>query len=137
MICAVLPLIGCMTDGQRPVGDGTLTGFISEVAKPGSIQEARNRTDDAKCREYGFRPGTGPYGNCRIQMEQIRSREDTVERNRQRDRDDSLGNKVYSGSECVGPVIMGRCDGSTIPNAAYHPTCHGDWLNGHCTGPIF
>jgi hypothetical protein len=47
------------------------------------------------------------------------------------------GGKVYDPSECIGPVIMGRCHGSILPNKAYHPTCHGTWLNGHCTGPMF
>lgn len=47
------------------------------------------------------------------------------------------GGKVYSEDECIGPVIMGRCHGSILPNMAYHPTCHGTWLNGQCTGPMF
>jgi hypothetical protein len=29
--------------------------------------------DDAKCQGYGFKPGTEPYGNCRLQVEQIRA----------------------------------------------------------------
>ncbi len=73
VLVASLLLAGCMTDGRQPIGNGTLTGLVSEVAKPGSIQEARNRADDTKCREYGFKPGTEPYGNCRVQMEQIRA----------------------------------------------------------------
>ena len=47
------------------------------------------------------------------------------------------GGKVYDPSECVGPAIMGRCQGMIVPNKAYHPTCHGTWLNGECTGPMF
>jgi hypothetical protein len=47
------------------------------------------------------------------------------------------GGKVYDPSECIGPVIMGRCHGQILPNKAYHPTCYGSWLNGHCTGPMF
>jgi hypothetical protein len=73
VICAGLALAGCNVTEGRPVGDGTITGFVSEITKPGSIQEARNRADDNKCREYGFKPGTDPYGNCRVQMEQIRA----------------------------------------------------------------
>jgi hypothetical protein len=45
--------------------------------------------------------------------------------------------KVYSADECIGPVIMGRCQGTILPNKAYHPTCYGTWLNGECTGPMF
>jgi hypothetical protein len=29
--------------------------------------------DDAKCRDYGFTPGTEGYGNCRLQLDQIRA----------------------------------------------------------------
>jgi hypothetical protein len=47
------------------------------------------------------------------------------------------GGKVYDPSECTGPVIMGRCKGTILPNKAYHPTCYGTWLNGTCTGPMF
>jgi hypothetical protein len=47
------------------------------------------------------------------------------------------GGKVYDGSECIGPVIMGRCEGTILPKKAYHPTCYGTWLNGKCTGPMF
>jgi hypothetical protein len=47
------------------------------------------------------------------------------------------GGKVYDPSECIGPVIMGRCKGTILLNKAYHPTCYGTWLNGTCTGPIF
>ena len=36
-------------------------------------QVALQSADDAKCREYGFKPGTEAYGNCRLQLEQIRA----------------------------------------------------------------
>lgn len=44
--------------------------------------------------------------------------------------------KVYSESECIGPVIMGRCQGSILPQSAYHPTCHGAWINGQRDYPL-
>lgn len=47
------------------------------------------------------------------------------------------GQKVYNASECIGPIIMGVCQGSILPNQAYHPTCYGQMLNGNCTGPMF
>lgn len=69
-----LALAGCnSTEGRPPIGDGTIRGFVSEVTRPGSLQEARNNADDTKCRDYGFKPGTDAYGNCRVQMEQIRA----------------------------------------------------------------
>ena len=46
-------------------------------------------------------------------------------------------NVVYDASECTGPVIMGECHGGIIPKSAHHPTCHGEMLNGQCTGPMF
>lgn len=45
--------------------------------------------------------------------------------------------RVYDADECIGPVVAGRCHGSVLPNKAYHPTCHGQWVNGQCTGPLF
>jgi hypothetical protein len=48
-----------------------------------------------------------------------------------------FGQTVYNASECVGPVIMGVCHGSILPNQATHPTCYGQMLNGQCTGPMF
>jgi hypothetical protein len=47
------------------------------------------------------------------------------------------GQKVFNASECIGPIIMGVCQGSILPNQAYHPTCYGQMLNGNCTGPMF
>jgi hypothetical protein len=45
--------------------------------------------------------------------------------------------KVYSRSECLGPIVNGRCHGAILPNQAHHPRCHGQWVNGQCTGPVF
>ena len=45
--------------------------------------------------------------------------------------------KIYDSSECIGPIIMGVCHGAILPKQAYHPTCHGTWLNNQCTGPMF
>ena len=45
--------------------------------------------------------------------------------------------QVYRRSECIGPVIMGECKGTILPDSPYHPTCHGTMLNGICTGPMF
>jgi len=42
---------------------------------------------------------------------------------------------VYDASQCVGPIIMGECHGSTI--GPPRKTCHGTMINGQCTGPMF
>ncbi|HEX4183965.1 MAG TPA: hypothetical protein VHY34_11975 [Caulobacteraceae bacterium] len=47
------------------------------------------------------------------------------------------GVRVYNESQCIGAVVNGQCHGSIMPDAAYHPTCHGEMLNGMCTGPMF
>lgn len=47
------------------------------------------------------------------------------------------GQPVYDASECVGPIVMGECQGQIVPNSAYHPKCYGQMLNGVCTGPMF
>jgi hypothetical protein len=44
---------------------------------------------------------------------------------------------VYSPSECVGPIVAGVCHGAILPNQATHPVCHGQMVNGTCTGPMF
>ena len=45
--------------------------------------------------------------------------------------------RVYSPDECIGAIIMGECKGSILEHGGYHPTCHGQMLNGQCTGPMF
>ncbi len=49
----------------------------------------------------------------------------------------SDGVRVYSPSQCIGAVVMGVCHGSIMPNGSQPMTCHGQMLNGQCTGPMF
>lgn len=73
---ALLALCGCSStaqDGTPIATDGTLTGHLRELSAPGSTYKLRQRVDDEKCREFGFKPGTEGYGNCRLQIEQIRA----------------------------------------------------------------
>jgi hypothetical protein len=75
-VCLGLALAGCnatTNDGTPIVRDGTLTGFIREAASPGATYKMRAAADDAKCIQLGFRPGTDTYGNCRLQLEQVRA----------------------------------------------------------------
>jgi hypothetical protein len=46
------------------------------------------------------------------------------------------GVQVYSASQCIGAVVMGVCHGAIAPGASVQ-TCHGQMLNGQCTGPMF
>jgi hypothetical protein len=58
--------------------------------------------------------------------------------NVERNRDSSVyDNKVYREDECIGAVIMGKCQGSVIDKGGYPATCNGEWINGMCTGPMF
>lgn len=68
-----LILTGCVSTGGEPPRRGTITGFLTEVAQPGAIQQAESAIDDKKCREFGFQPGTDVYGQCRLKLEQIRA----------------------------------------------------------------
>ena len=45
------------------------------------------------------------------------------------------GTAVYSAGQCIGPVIMGVCQGSIVGVPAAR--CYGTMLNGQCTGPMF
>jgi hypothetical protein len=49
----------------------------------------------------------------------------------------SYGAPVYSGSECTGSVIMGRCTGAVIPSSSSRERCYGSVVNGNCIGPQF
>ena len=74
LLCLGLTLTGC---GQRYPGgfvggEGSLIGRIEDAQRPGERQAAQKAADDAKCREFGFKPGTEAYGNCRLQIEQTR-----------------------------------------------------------------
>ena len=73
-LATVLALGACKTsDGTPIIVDGSLTGIIREAANPGATHRERQATDDAKCRELHFKPGTEAYGNCRLQLEHMRT----------------------------------------------------------------
>jgi len=136
MTCLVIAISGCASDKRWLPPGGGLYGRSTE------------QVDDTKCRELGFKPGSEAYGNCRLKLEEVRAIKQAAVRKRQREDNIAVagpqvlvqpraGRKVYSRDECVGPVVMGQCKGTILPKKAYHPTCHGDWLNGQCTGPMF
>jgi hypothetical protein len=130
-LCMGLLLTGCASASRQSLRGA----FTSEGA--------RSSLDDQKCREYGYQRGTDAYANCRLKLEDIRASDGAtseVDRVRPAVSEPATvagDRKVYEASECIGPVIMGECKGSILPNKAYHPTCHGEWLNGQCTGPMF
>jgi hypothetical protein len=104
---------------------------------------------DAVCYMRGFEFGTAHHEQCvyEVKMEEGTGNPSTATSRAPRPGGNrpppaimgrvEQGAKVYDPSECIGPVIMGRCQGQILPNKAYHPTCYGAWLNGRCTGPMF
>ena len=47
------------------------------------------------------------------------------------------GTPVYPESSCIGAVVNGVCQGK-IPDTDPKPKgCHGEMINGRCTGPMF
>jgi hypothetical protein len=149
-----LALVGCGTtllsrSQREPVESGCVpAGQVHPLWRASA--EVQRCIDDRKCRQLGFTPGTEGFGNCRLQLEQIQATRaaaaaaDDAANEVRRARNTTPGSttldggrKVYDASECIGPVIMGECKGSILPNQADHPTCHGAWINGQCTGPMF
>lgn len=104
---------------------------------------------DAVCYMRGFEFGTAHHEQCvyEVKMEEGTGNSATATSRASRPAGNrpppaimgrvEQGGKVYDPSECIGPVIMGRCQGQILPNKAYHPTCYGGWLNGRCMGPMF
>ena len=53
-----------------------LVAILLVCSKPSPAQarfEASTRTDDAKCRQLGYKRGTEGYSNCRIRLQSERS----------------------------------------------------------------
>jgi hypothetical protein len=55
----------------------------------------------------------------------------------------SSGIAVLGAGQCIGAVVNGVCHGTPSPEAQIGmrtgtvPVCHGQMLNGQCTGPMF
>lgn len=55
---------------------------------------------------------------------------------RQQQMQQQYGQPVYRAQDCIGAVVNGVCHGSTGA-AQPRTTCHGQMINGQCTGPLF
>lgn len=82
MMCLGAALAGCGgTPNHRLIAPGgSPAGNLEDLFRPGEREaayrdreKARQAADEAKCRELGFKAGTEAYGNCRLQLEQIRA----------------------------------------------------------------
>lgn len=103
---------------------GTTTGALSNMFETKEVRAARlAQEDDAKCKSLGFKPGTEPYGNCRLQLEQIRA------------------TKAAADAADNAAIQARRARQSATPQASLPPltdTTHIDATSGrmvHCSGP--
>ena len=80
IVCLGVALTGCGGSTQHPLiaPDGSPAGNMEDLFRPGEREKAREAADDAKCREFGFKPGTDGYANCRLQLDTARSTANAV-----------------------------------------------------------
>ncbi len=56
----------------------SVLGLVAACATPEQLAEQRRQQaaiDTQTCRNYGFRPGTEAFGNCRLQIDLVRQEE--------------------------------------------------------------
>lgn len=59
-----------------------LSGLAACAGDPAVEQARIDAKDNQDCVDMGFKPGTEPYGNCRLKLRQIRAQHDAeAERN--------------------------------------------------------
>lgn len=90
----------------------------------------------SKCTEMGFKKGSEVFSNCMMRLYDAHIAARSALHNQSGART-PVGQKVYDSGECIGAVIMGECHGSILPKKVYRPTCHGQMVNGQCTGALF
>jgi hypothetical protein len=44
---------------------------------------------------------------------------------------------AYDASQCAGTVEHGLCQGVSKPRVSPTPACHGEMIDGTCSGPVF
>lgn len=50
---------------------------LTACAADRAAEQARlDATDNQDCIDLGFKPGTEPYGNCRLKLKEIRAKQD-------------------------------------------------------------
>jgi hypothetical protein len=67
------------TDMKRAIWFGALLGLgigLSACADPAAEQARLDAIDNQNCIELGFKPGTEPYGNCRLKLREIRAKQE-------------------------------------------------------------
>lgn len=63
---------------RRALWIGAVIGFgllAGACADPAAEQARLDAVDNQNCIDLGFKPGTEPYGNCRLKLKEIRAKE--------------------------------------------------------------
>jgi len=63
---------------RRALSIGVVTFFgllATACADPAAEQARLDAVDNQNCIDLGFKPGTEPYGNCRLKLKEIRAKE--------------------------------------------------------------
>jgi hypothetical protein len=66
------------TGMKRILWIGALVGLgigMSACADPAAEQARLDAVDNQNCIDLGFKPGTEPYGNCRLKLKEIRAKD--------------------------------------------------------------
>jgi len=87
-----------------------------------------NKNDTSKCKDsYSLYMATLQSAKPKVKLEHEigLSEPNTVNQH-----------KVFPASDCIGAVVNGICHGSVI-DTGQGMTCHGEMLDGKCTGPLF
>jgi hypothetical protein len=54
---------------------GIIGLLAAACADPAAEQARLDAVDNQNCIDLGFKPGTEPYGNCRLKLKEIRAKE--------------------------------------------------------------
>lgn len=61
------------TTSRLSLGLGALMLLTACASDPAAEQARLDAIDNQNCTDLGFKPGTEPYGNCRLKLKEIRA----------------------------------------------------------------
>lgn len=67
---------------KRALWIGALLGLgfsLSACADRAAEQARLDTIDNQNCIDLGFKPGTEPYGNCRLKLKEIRAKQESYQ----------------------------------------------------------
>jgi hypothetical protein len=125
-------LAGCST-GSSVGGwaDRTFLGGFIEEGQARKTNEALYRADLRAC-------GRGPGSEwCRLAADDGNLARLYPAQNARASRGQPSAAFVFDDSQCIGVMVGDRCRGRIGVPPATAPTCHGQMIDGECTGPIY